>query len=268
MPLGDRVTRDAHVRCGGVVADAGPNQPPPGVRATALNRLRRSLFASEAPPAGDVDDTVHVFSAPGESREGVEIVRRVLQEAERGVPFDAMAVLLRAPRAVPRPSRAQLSHVPACRLVRSRHRAARSAGARLPRAARVCGRRSLSARRFAEYVSLGEVPDAGGRAPPEPADPPASVGFDRTTQFLPLSPASRPTRRARADHEAPLAATRPDDRVVAGTLRAPWRWELRARALFLLLFPIDSNGCPEGMKRAGVRRCRTGPSGGASALPR
>ncbi len=39
-----------------------------------------------------------LFSAPGEGREAVEIIRRVLDEAARGVPFDEMAVFLRAPQ--------------------------------------------------------------------------------------------------------------------------------------------------------------------------
>ena len=58
------------------------SQRPAFVR-LALDRLRTSLFASEAPPAGDVDDTVHVFSAPGEGREAVEIARRVLRGGRR-----------------------------------------------------------------------------------------------------------------------------------------------------------------------------------------
>ena len=39
------------------------------------------------------------FSAPGEGRESVEIARRIVQEARRGVPFDEIAVFVRAPEA-------------------------------------------------------------------------------------------------------------------------------------------------------------------------
>jgi hypothetical protein len=64
----------------------------------SLARLQRHLF-NESEHAEDhvVDDQVQVFSAPGEGRECVDIARRVLAQAKNGVPFDRMAVLLRAP---------------------------------------------------------------------------------------------------------------------------------------------------------------------------
>src|SRR6185312_14449657 len=55
-------------------------------------------FAPAAPPLGDPIPGVELFSAPGEGREAVEIARRVLREARRGVPFDRMAIVLRAPQ--------------------------------------------------------------------------------------------------------------------------------------------------------------------------
>ena len=36
------------------------------------------------------------FSAPGEGRECIEIARRILKEAERGVHFDEMAIVIRS----------------------------------------------------------------------------------------------------------------------------------------------------------------------------
>ena len=63
-----------------------------------LGRVRRHLFAETAPPPADPLDEVELFSAPGEGREAVEIARRVLREARRGVPFDRMAIALRAPQ--------------------------------------------------------------------------------------------------------------------------------------------------------------------------
>jgi len=65
---------------------------------TALNRLQTYLFADVAPPSGDHDNSVELFSAPGEGREAIEIARRLMREAQRGVPFDQMAILLRAPQ--------------------------------------------------------------------------------------------------------------------------------------------------------------------------
>src|SRR4029077_7363270 len=97
------------------------------------------------------------YSAPGEGRECVEIARRVLQEAARGVSFDEMAVFLRAPD----PYVGLLEHalrragIPAWfdRGTRRPHPAGRAFLAML-----ACGVEKLSARRFAEYLSLGQVP--------------------------------------------------------------------------------------------------------------
>ncbi len=70
----------------------------PDERASALSRLCRYIFAEDVQPAETTDD-VAFFSAPGERRECVEIARRILVEARRGVRFDDMAVFLRAPEA-------------------------------------------------------------------------------------------------------------------------------------------------------------------------
>ena len=65
---------------------------------SALTNLQRRLFKEEERPIeAEPDGTVEVFSAPGEGRECVEIARRVLSIARRGVPFDRIAVLLRSP---------------------------------------------------------------------------------------------------------------------------------------------------------------------------
>src|SRR5262249_36565838 len=60
--------------------------------------LRRYLFnTEEEPPVRQLDETLTFFSAPGEGRESIEIARRVLKEARRGVRFDEVAVLVRSP---------------------------------------------------------------------------------------------------------------------------------------------------------------------------
>jgi ATP-dependent helicase/nuclease subunit B len=60
---------------------------------SALKNLQRRLFKEEERPIdARPDHTVEVFSAPGEGRECVEIARRVLTIARRGVPFDRIAV--------------------------------------------------------------------------------------------------------------------------------------------------------------------------------
>ena len=81
------------------IAALGLAQPPHDASASrALDRLQAYLFSDAAPPSGGTDDSVSLFSAPGEGREAVEIARRVMAEAARGVPFDDMAILLRAPQ--------------------------------------------------------------------------------------------------------------------------------------------------------------------------
>src|SRR5436190_510339 len=63
---------------------------------SALRRLQAGLF-SAAPHAGTTGDDVVILSAPGESRECVEIARIISREAARGIPFDKIAILLRSP---------------------------------------------------------------------------------------------------------------------------------------------------------------------------
>lgn len=135
----------------------------------ALRRLQRQLFA---PPeeTGALGDEIAILSAPGEARECVEIARRVLREAERGVAFDRMAILLRAPALY----RAHLvealrrARVPAY-FTRGSVRPEPSGRALL--ALLACAAEKLSARRFAEYLSLGVVPrPSPSGAPPSAAD--------------------------------------------------------------------------------------------------
>ena len=143
--------------------------------------MRRNLFARRQPPEREPTGEVRVFSAPGESRECVEIARRILQEARAGARFDDIAVVLRAPAdyvglledAFDR------AGIPGWfeRGARRPHPAGRAFLAILG-----CAVERLSAIRFAEYLSLGQVPDAEEAArKPEtslPADD-AVIGFAR-----------------------------------------------------------------------------------------
>jgi ATP-dependent helicase/nuclease subunit B len=64
-----------------------------------LLRLQRYLFNDTASaPAAAIDDEVAIFSAPGETRECVEIVRRVLALAREGIALDRIGILLRSPQ--------------------------------------------------------------------------------------------------------------------------------------------------------------------------
>lgn len=210
MPAGD-------ARTIGALSEA-PHEGVPYDAPYALQKLQRDLFAAEQPEAAKPDDSVILFSAPGEGREAVEIARRLLQEAARGVPFDDMAVLLRAPQTYLGVLEHALDRagIPAWfyRGTRRPDPAGRALLALL-----ACADEELSARRFAEYVSLGQVPlneagDADLWSPPvdeivEAVLPPD----DRAEDTQPEDDAKAATERGETARD------------VAGTLRAPWRWE-------------------------------------------
>ena len=87
VPAHDERTLEALIGAGGerdVLPEAGDGDLP---------RLRVHLFAETVPAERDLDGSLEFFSAPGEGRECVELARRVLREAGRGVAFDEMAVL-------------------------------------------------------------------------------------------------------------------------------------------------------------------------------
>src|SRR3989449_9175077 len=189
-----------------------------------LTRARDFLFAAATPPPGAARGDVLFFSAPGEGRETVEIARRILDEARAGTPFDEMAVLLRSPEVYASLLEVALRRagIPAW-FARGTSRPDPSGRAFL--ALVDCALEGLSARRFAEYLSLGQVPtlDEAG-APP----------VDRAVWTVPedetLGPATEIAPAASVEATPPdTGGSREldtDDRpVVEGTLRAPWRWE-------------------------------------------
>jgi len=143
-------------------------RPAPGAPPSSLARLQERLFDEGDEEPAELGPDVHILSAPGESRECVEIARIALKEAARGVPFDAMAVLLRAPEQY----RAHLEEA----LRRAGIPAHFAQGTVRPDPAGrallallACAAEGLSASRFAEYLSLGQVPDAGAEGEPPPA---------------------------------------------------------------------------------------------------
>ncbi len=210
-----------------------PTDEPPA--RDALDRVRRYLFGSQDPPPADAGSdagALTFFSAPGESRETVEIARAIIQEAERGVPFDEMAVVLRSPAVYAGLLETALDRasVPAwfSRGTRVPHPAGRAFLALLN-----CALENLSARRFSEYLSLGQVPlldrdgaPAGDRAPwtlpdsaseltPTLAQPSLFDAMDGAASADP--PDTGGTGGGKDDND--------DSPVVAGGLRAPYRWD-------------------------------------------
>jgi hypothetical protein len=194
----------------GVAAEASREDAEAG----SLAALQRHLFQDTQPEPRALDDSVQLASWPGESRECVEIARTIQAEAARGVPFDRMAVLLRSPGEY-RPHLEEAferAGVPAF-FARGTTRPEPAGRAFLTLLA--CAAEGLTARRFAEYLSLAQVPD-----PDSPRSPRIVPADDD------LLPAPAATIEPEApEAEDPLPADPSAEPVVAGGLRAPWRWE-------------------------------------------
>jgi CRISPR/Cas system-associated exonuclease Cas4 (RecB family) len=148
----------------------------------SLARVQAQLFAPRRERA-ELDAGIEIFSAPGESRECVEIARHVLHAAERGVPFDRMAVLLRTTESY----RVHLEEA----LARAAIPVHFDQGTRLPDptgraflALLACAGERLSVRRFAEYLSLGEVP---ATSEPPPAAPSGDRWVPPEEELLPVA---------------------------------------------------------------------------------
>jgi ATP-dependent helicase/nuclease subunit B len=212
VPQGDTTTLEMLGAALGVT-------PPPALRAAAataesIGRLQDYLFSDETPPERPLDDTVEVVSAPGEMQECVEIARRILAEAARGVPFDRIAVALHAPgRYVPYLQEAlDRAGIPAC-FARGATRP--EPGGRALLALLACAAERLSARRYAEYLSLAQVPDPDRDGPPRFVAP----DLELAGAAPPVEPeTAAPAAGADVDAADPVP-------VVEGALRAPWRWE-------------------------------------------
>ena len=189
------------------------------------------LAVPEREEAGRADDEVSLFSAPGESRECVEIARLVHKEAALGVPFDRMAVVLRSPRVYSGLLETALRRAGVEAWFVRGTRAPDPAG-RAFLALLACAAEQLSARRFSEYLSLGQVPepDAEGAPPVDRARwvPPAEADQALPEAALPVQGSLFDIADLDPDHDDPDPAAPPDadDRpVVEGTLRAPWHWD-------------------------------------------
>jgi ATP-dependent helicase/nuclease subunit B len=217
-PSGDLPTLENLKDCGEVV-DTGHTSPS---EESSLARLGCYLFSETVPPEGKPNDEIVFFSAPGEERESVEIARRVLKEAERGVRFDQMSILLRAPDVYSNQMEAALRRagIPAY-FARGNRRPDPSGRALL--AVLACAAEGLSALRFAEYLSFAQVPALARDGNP----------LDAKERFIP------PEDDALGGVCVALAGVPPKDAMIVneklsdddelpeldGSLRAPWRWE-------------------------------------------
>ncbi len=178
----------------GVVAKSLPDS-----ESDALGRLRKGMFSPSATQAGGMDSTVAFRSASDESREAVEIARSILNFARIGVQFDRIAILVR---------NADLYQP----LIEDAFRRAEipgfyTHGSKRPNptgraflALLACAADGLSASRFGEYLSLGQVP--------EPEEPVAPTWVPVQGELFPAIP-SEPT----------------SPRVPVESVRAPYAWE-------------------------------------------
>src|SRR5262249_49970196 len=141
--------------------------------------------------------------------------RRILREARRGVPFDRMAIALRAPQhyAGLLEHALERAGVPVYfdRGTRRPHPAGRAFLALI-----ACALENLSASRFAEYLSLGQVPDRS--APP-------SAAFPSSTDEVFGSLGSRAEEAAQIGEAEIAEAADATDTAARRAFRAPWKWE-------------------------------------------
>ncbi len=185
----------------------------------SLASLKRHLFEDTCCEPAKLDDTLTLTSWPGEARECVEIARFIQQEASGGVAFDRIAVFLRstAEYGSHLEEAFRRAAIPA---YFARGTSRPDAAGRALLALLACASEGLSARRFAEYVSLAQVPD--------PADADESRTEDRWTppqhDLIPAITEAL-TEEGQAEEDAPLPAELEAASIVDGTLRAPWRWE-------------------------------------------
>ncbi len=186
--------------------------------ANSLSFAKQNLFEDSAPPANPLDQSLRVNSWPGEPRECVEIVRSIQAEAARGVPFDQIAVLLNSPgdyRSHLEETFAR-AEIPAYFV---RGTTAPDPAGRAMLALLSCAAEGLSAKRFAEYLSLGQVPEMN-----------AKENFESTwvgpRDELVASVTEASATEAQGDLlTAALASDPEDSAVIEGNLRAPARWE-------------------------------------------
>ena len=183
----------------------------------SLSTLKAHLFEDSKPDEHKLDESVTLSSSPGEARECVEIARRIQAEAASGIAFDRIAVFLRSPGEY----RAHLEEafrraaIPAY-FARGTTRPDPAGRALL--ALLACRAENFSARRFAEYTSLAQVPD------PDSTREPDSNWAPPSSEVLPIGVEPEPTSEKDSETE-PVMIDLESQSEVEGTLRAPWRWE-------------------------------------------
>ena len=222
VPDGDVVTLDALTALGGTVERRETSDG--RLQISDLECLRRHVFQTERPAERERAGDVVLFSAPGEGREAVEIVRRVLDEAGRGVPFDEMAVFLRTPQQY----LGLLEH--ACArggvpVYFDRGTSRPDPTGRAFVALLSCAVDGLSAKRFDEYLSLGQVPQVADKAAAPAIVRPLDDVFSYDRMDAAAELAGEPAQEGEPFRRADEPLDSDDQAVLAGSLRSPWKWE-------------------------------------------
>lgn len=186
-------------------------------RDSRLESLRRWVFLEGSDGSTEPDESLEFLSAPGEGRECVEIARRALELAGDGIGFDRIAVLMRDP-GVYQPLLEEVFRRAAVPAHYTRGTVRPHASGRAFLALLACAAENLSATRFAEYLSLGQVPDPDDDGALRLREVPWVEPEGDQLVFKSLEPEvgdSAPEREPPSD-DAP---------VLEGTLQTPRRWE-------------------------------------------
>jgi ATP-dependent helicase/nuclease subunit B len=182
----------------------------------SLATLKCHLFEVSNPEQVPSDGSVKLSSSPGEARECVEIARQIQAEAERGMPFDRIAIFLRSVTEY-RPHLEEAFRRASIPAYFARGTTRPDPAGRALLALLACRAEDYSARRFAEYTSLSQVPDPQASADAEAnwAPPPSDL--------LPIGVEAEPEPE---EETSPETIPDPENASeIGGTLQAPSRWE-------------------------------------------
>jgi RecB family exonuclease len=195
-------------------------------RDSALADLQRHVFIETAPSPRERPEEVAVLSAPGEAQEAAEMVRVIQSEAERGVAFDRVAVLLRSPEVYTPLLEDAFDRAGIPAYFESGTKRPDPAG-RAFLALLDCAAEELSAARFAEYLSLSQIPrlDALGAPIVAPEAEEDDLLWVPPQHSLAPEPAREPVQLDLFAGPPPKVEAPEREPVLSGTLRAPWRWE-------------------------------------------
>jgi CRISPR/Cas system-associated exonuclease Cas4 (RecB family) len=199
---------------------------------TTLDRVRAWLFSQDQPPAAPPDPEL-LFSAPGESLECVEIARRIRTLAAQGTPFDRIAILLRNVEQY-QPLLEEALRRGAIPGYFSRGAARPDPAGRAFLALLACAGDGCSASRFAEYLSIGQLPpvDQNG-APIKPTLQWVPPDDEILANFSSAPPALETTPLQNSTDETTLAVPIGWEKLLvdAAVIGGHHRWARRLRGL-------------------------------------